>query len=1793
MKNSSKRTISRILAFVMLVSCMFTNIMTAGATDGIVVDDDVISSAGAVVDLAEGEASLDDLLNCSVSWDIAAYDAGADMGNGMAAVSAFSLTTDGASTFTDADGNSYVYSKASDENNCIGAVSNGDAISYTAPSDGKFTIAFKVSNGKTGTIFGETITASDGSVYAVRTYDVTADTTYTAGVTGSKIRIFYMGFEPATDEDTTTGTTIELGTPEAGTTYSVNFAGLTVNDKLNGYISDDSMIAVVSDNDTAYVHDSSHGAALYDGDYIMAAVAGDATIVLSLCVYGNGTGYTVTDADGNEVKTVAGTGSTDGETVEISYTGDATVLKITLAATGEAYLHSVTVKNAAEPIGEAENFEFWLDDIAYDVTGDDGSVTKTVEPGEYAFADSTVTLIGNGDEKFTPSISAAQNIERAGKTVNAYKAGARNANANYIGAIPAAGDGTAVVFTPAATGTFVTYLYTTSFLRVWDFYNDGTPVNPTVVSGYTIGDYYDSDTGAESYAFKAEAGHTYVLSTTGKTNNCAFAGFEYIVDEPVTVGVSFNNVDANADSIASLEVYLTDVDLNTVDATITADTTSVSLANGHTYALSTNDGGVAAAVNGSDSVKITGENIVIDLTDVPDVTLSGEITGTDEGTVTALTFTNMINGTAYEAVISGLTYSVSIKPGDYNTSVETTNGGVTYDRASVTSDGENVNEVYVEVPDASAAATYNPDDIAALETTGTVSSRGSDFTAKADATVTVPVGGTQVVTVNSYYQADFTISGANGTVAGLSDSNSTSQIDSAVYTTDGNETSITITFGSTYGTSYLTSITVVPVVNFVSEINVPGDYDTLTEAIAAINGMQDRPEGEEGRVTINLTADIQEQVLVDADYVKINGNNHTIQWYYGVGTFYYSIDDSGYYSERLYRDKYSSNEGNSSLWGGVVIVKGDYFLAEDTIFKNTYNYEVTGEAEVADVASTTGTIPMRSVGTDVQTYAAKERANALYVDGDHLECYNCQILSGQDTLGANKDTDYYAYFKDCVIGGNTDFICGAGNMVFDNCTLQWKSLTQDTSGNNAKLIGPTPREGQYVFRNCTWTSDSTENGTVLGKFGRTWQQNSKSAFINTETNGLIDTTGWGEMSSGQFSTSEFLEYNNYVNGAAMDVTTYGNLKDKAAYSGAYTGDALAAAKYTDEELAELINPLMDDEYTIATLLGGWTPVHYEIDDEILWGDVDSDGEVTVLDVSLTLDYVLASGSIEDAFDDTVADVSGDGVIDSQDVALILQKVLDSTFLFPVEEEDYEASTETTTDAATETTTEGTTPDLDAVTVYIVGDSTACHYDETADTYYWYKRVGFGDKLADYLSENATVVNLALSGRSSKSFATGINENGITDAEAVANYAQLTSEISEGDYLIIAWGHNDEKTDQYRYTDPTGDINTEGSFKNSLYTNYIKVAQDKGATPILCTPIIRANASGTLSDNDLHKPSAGDYGECIRELATELDITLIDNLASTQALYTELGAGTAPTSTDEPTGYLALHAALQDLSVDTTHLNAYGASMVAYMIARDVKASDNTLADYVLDDITAPTFSQEECYNTNWKGFDESEYVPSSIWKVSSPWAGSVFGSSVGVITEDSHPNHDIIEQGENSVELIASNNKGKIASNQDGLVMYFQEIGANQDFTLTATAHINSYDSTVNQTGFGLMLRDNMFADYQYNTKAPYYAVGNTAQNSGKNKVSAFRRLTDGTLEQTVKVTNDPATSEFPDGTEVDLMISRTNGVVTVQYGTDEAVTFTDDLCDIATVSADYDYVGLFVSRAADVTFNNINLTLS
>lgn len=864
---------------------------------------------------------------------------------------------------------------------------------------------------------------------------------------------------------------------------------------------------------------------------------------------------------------------TEVGTTEFKYQYSGAAGYVDLVATADGYIGSIEVKHIAEPEANVENFTFVMDEHAVD------GVVKT---GEYKFGDSTLTLGGQtvGGVITQYTVKPDKKVTINGVEHDAYTSGKRHADANNIPNLPGEGDGCLATFTPAAKGMMTVYYNSTSFLRVHTFNADGTKEG-----------YVDSETGLTSYSFKVVPGKTYVMSTTGKTNNMFYAGYSYVADEKITVPVTVNNIDATIGS--GLRLSLVDDQLGGDEISLRTTTKSLKLLKGHTYRVSSNDGGVKPLVGDSQTFTVTGDAVTITLNNVPDVELTGKIVGTDSSNVTKLVFTNNTSGTVNEATITGDSYKVSVKPGEYTTSVETKDGSTTYDRASVKAGAENVNDVYVEKDDPASKRDYSYTRVPSLATAGSIAvENGKPHTvARADSSLTIPVKGKAKVAISTYYAFNFTVNGekydSTETDKGYTSVGTTSKTDTFEIVVEGDAV---VNFGAT---TYITGISVVPMTEFKSEINVPGDYDTLNKASDAILGMQNRPEGEAGRVTINLTSDVFEQVVMAAPYVTLKGNGHTISWYYGVGTKYYSIDPAtGLYNKTLAMDRYSSEEGNGSLWGGVFIVRGNNFVAENTTFLNTYNYYLT-EAEKTDIAGSNLSVDRLAEGADVSDYKFKERSNAFYIEADNIEVFNCSILSSQDTLGRNGSTNYgyHAYFNGCTIGGNVDYICGEFAAVFDNCKLQWKTYKNDEN-NNAKIgYIVAPKTSPYVFRNCEVTTDGAHGDiAVLGKYGRTWGANSNASFIECETNGYIDSEGWTEMSNGEKASAIFNEYNNTNKGEAF-VTT-----------GCTKSTLDAVVNYIDSENVSAVD----------TVLGTWKPVHYKEviskDDDSSKGDVADGGE---------------------------------------------------------------------------------------------------------------------------------------------------------------------------------------------------------------------------------------------------------------------------------------------------------------------------------------------------------------------------------------------------------------------------------------------------------------------------------------------------------------------------------------------------------------------------------------------------------
>ena len=264
--------------------------------------------------------------------------------------------------------------------------------------------------------------------------------------------------------------------------------------------------------------------------------------------------------------------------------------------------------------------------------------------------------------------------------------------------------------------------------------------------------------------------------------------------------------------------------------------------------------------------------------------------------------------------------------------------------------------------------------------------------------------------------------------------------------------------------------------------------------------------------------------------------------------------------------------------------------------------------------------------------------------------------------------------------------------------------------------------------------------------------------------------------------------------------------------------------------------------------------------------------------------------------------------------------------------------------------------VQAKKVHTLGDSTMANYDESATV-----TRGWGMYFGNFLTNGWTSINYAKGGRDSRG---GYNEL----------WQTAKKNVEAGDYVIITFGHNDEKNggmdgvELYNYYVNKGDmeaakaVDQRGTIASTTYKEYLGKMVDEaiamGATPIVCSPVCRSyfGSNGKIKRNGRHDlgdsfsiltadgPTTGnkvpaddhtmDYGYHSHQLASEKGVAFIDLTAATAALY-------------ESYGDAKCHEYLFD-GDGSTHFNTTGALLVARECARLMKAQG-----IMADNITLP------------------------------------------------------------------------------------------------------------------------------------------------------------------------------------------------------------------------------------------------
>ncbi len=248
-----------------------------------------------------------------------------------------------------------------------------------------------------------------------------------------------------------------------------------------------------------------------------------------------------------------------------------------------------------------------------------------------------------------------------------------------------------------------------------------------------------------------------------------------------------------------------------------------------------------------------------------------------------------------------------------------------------------------------------------------------------------------------------------------------------------------------------------------------------------------------------------------------------------------------------------------------------------------------------------------------------------------------------------------------------------------------------------------------------------------------------------------------------------------------------------------------------------------------------------------------------------------------------------------------------------------------------------TPDR-TITIFMIGDSTMANKPLEGGNL----ERGWGHVLGGFFSEDICVENHARNGRSSKSFI----DEGLWEV--------VINRVKPGDYVFIQFGHNDEKPQEERHTDP-------GTTFDDNLRRFVNETRAKGGIPVLFNAIVRRNfrenenavaeddyrkvkLDAAAADGDTLIDTHGAYLESPRRVAEELDVPFVDMNRITHDLVQGLGAeGSKQLFMWVPEGVCA---ACPQGRQDNTHLNVYGARTIAGLTVDAIAEAVPALAPFV-------------------------------------------------------------------------------------------------------------------------------------------------------------------------------------------------------------------------------------------------------
>jgi pectinesterase len=234
----------------------------------------------------------------------------------------------------------------------------------------------------------------------------------------------------------------------------------------------------------------------------------------------------------------------------------------------------------------------------------------------------------------------------------------------------------------------------------------------------------------------------------------------------------------------------------------------------------------------------------------------------------------------------------------------------------------------------------------------------------------------------------------------------------------------------------------------------------------------------------------------------------------------------------------------TGTWGtsgsASVTVDGAGFAAENLTFANLFD-----EAAHPEITS--------------------QQAVAVLTRADRMTFRRVRFVANQDTLYVNSTAAAViarAYFQDCYVEGDVDFIFGRATAVFERCHIHSLNRASTPAGYVTAPSTDISNPHGFLFTRCAFTSSAPPASVYLG---RPWHPSNdpnavgQTVIRQSLIGAHIGPAAWSDFGAWPWEDARFAEYRNFGPGALL------------------TPDR---PQLTDADAAS---------YTPATFLGDWTP----------------------------------------------------------------------------------------------------------------------------------------------------------------------------------------------------------------------------------------------------------------------------------------------------------------------------------------------------------------------------------------------------------------------------------------------------------------------------------------------------------------------------------------------------------------------------------------------------------------------------